>query len=87
MQECDVNIHWSSVAMESEFTLVLTQKVFTDYSDNVYVLYIVSDDDSSMRIHLQHPSSDSKGRLTEDIPEPEFSASFPSHHSNVCTYI
>jgi len=72
MAVCNVNSHGYSGAMESELALVLTEKVFTDADGNTYVSYIVSDDDSSMRCHLQHVSSDSKGTLREDIPEPEF---------------
>ena len=78
MTECNINSYGSSGAMESELTLVLTEKVFPDSDGNVYVGYIVSDDDSTMRCHLQHESSDPKGKLREDIPEPDFCAD-PSH--------
>ena len=82
MAVCNVNNHSSSGAMESELALVLTEKVFRDSDGNVFVYYIVSDDDSSMRCHLQHELSDSKGKLKEDIPEPDFGAD-PSHRIKV----
>ena len=78
MEVCNINSHGSSGAMEAELALVLTEKVFTDNDGNVFVCYIVSDDDSTMRCHLQHESSSSKGRLRDEIPEPEFCAD-PSH--------
>ena len=68
--------------MESQVALDLTKKVFNDSNGRVYIRFIVSDDDSSMRAHLQHPSTDDKGKLPEMIPEPSFCAD-PSHRIKV----
>ena len=60
MAVCNVNSHGSSGAMESELALLLTDKVFSDSKGYVFVNYIVSDDDSTMRCHLQHETTDPK---------------------------
>ena len=79
---CPVNCHGSSGAMESEVALNLTHSVFRESDGRVFVKHIVSDDDSSMRAHLQHQSSCKKGKLDEDVPEPNFFAD-PSHRIKV----
>ena len=45
---CNVNSVGSSGAMESQVALDLTKKVFNDSNGQVYIRFIVSDDDSSM---------------------------------------
>ena len=78
LQVCNVNSFGSSGAMESELALVLTEEVHNESDGHVYVGNFVSDDNSSMRCHLQHQSSDPKGKLSNNIPEPKFCAD-PSH--------
>ena len=80
---CPVNSHGSSGAMESEVTfLKLTHSVFRESDGRVFVKHIVSDDDSSMRDHLQNHSSCKKVNLDEEVQEPNFFAD-PSHRINV----
>ena len=79
---CNVNSTGSSGAMESQVALELTIKVFNESNGRVYIEKIVSDDDSSMRAHLQNQSNDDKGKLPEEIPEPIFKAD-PSHRIKV----
>ena len=52
MEECNVDSHGSSGVMEAELALVLTEKVYTESDGNVFVHYIVSDNDSTLRCHL-----------------------------------
>ena len=68
--------------MESEVALQLTTKIFRDSDGLLYVAYIVSDDDSTMRAHLQHKSKEPKARLNDDIHEPSF-CDDPSHRVKV----
>ena len=60
--------------MGSQVVLDPTKKVFDDSGGRVYAKSIVLDDDSSMRAHLQHPSTDEKFKIPELIPEPTFKA-------------
>ena len=68
--------------MESQVALDLTIKVFEESNGHVYVAEIVSDDDSSMRAHLQHEEEGDK--LRDVIPEPLFRADL-SHRIKVMT--
>ena len=60
---CIVNSIGSSGAMGSQVVLDPTKKVFDDSGGRVYAKFIVLDDDSSMRAHLQHPSTDDRDKL------------------------
>jgi len=77
-----MNSTGSSGAMESEVALKLTTKIFRESNGLVYVSYIVSDDDLTMRAHFQHESSGPKEKLDDDIPQPSFCAD-PSYRIKV----
>ena len=48
----------------------------------VYVRALVTDNNASLRAVLSHPTPKGKGRLSPDIPPPEFLAD-PSHRTRV----
>ena len=74
--------------MEASAILKMVKDAFYNCFFIIYI--IVSDDDSTMRAVLKHPSKgsrgqflkSSKGKLHEDIPEPSFLAD-PSHRVKV----
>ena len=72
----------SSGAMESEFTLRLTESLHQKWDGRVYTTAIVSDDNSTMRAYLQYTDNNQKEKVHSTIPEPTFMAD-PSHHIKV----
>ena len=50
----------------------------------MYIEFIVSDDDSTMRAYLQHKCNNIKEKLPDDIPEPNFLTNY-SHRIKVTT--
>ena len=76
--DCNINSEGSSGAMESEVALRLAIGIYRKWGGMVYIKFIVSDDDSTMRAYLQHRCNNDKGKLPDDIPEPTFLAD-PSH--------
>ena len=77
---CNINSTGSSGAMESQVALDLTVQVFEESDGRIFIAEIISDDDLSMRAHLQHEGVG--GKLRDVIPEPIFRAD-PSHHIKV----
>ena len=76
--ECTINWEGASGGMEAWVALELCVDLYgSEY--NIYVEYIVSDDDSTMRSHLQH---DGKGKPPPHVPIPTFKAD-PSHRIKV----
>ena len=73
-----------------EASTILNMVEYAFYNRFFIIDIIVSDDDSTMRAVLKHPSKgarvhvlkSSKGKLHEDIPEPSFLAD-PSHRVKV----
>ena len=76
---CRINYEGSSGGMEAQVALELCVSLHDDSDYNIFVEYIVSDDDSTMRAHLQY---DGKGKLPIHIPIPIFLAD-PSHRVKV----
>ena len=74
--KCTINWTGTSGAMESGVALGMVKKLFEDYEGRLFIEYIVSDDDSSMRSHLRH--IDDGGKLPPNVPQPTFLAD-PSH--------
>ena len=74
--ECPNNFEGSSKSMEASAILKMVEDAF--YNRFFIVDVIVSNDDSTMRAVLKHPSigvrvqhlKTSKGKLDEEIPEP-----------------
>ena len=74
------NFEGSSKSMEASAILKMVEDAF--YNRFIIIDVIVSDDDSTMRAVLKHPSKSdrghvlksSKGKLHTDIPEPSFLA-------------
>ena len=79
---CRINYEGSSGGMEAQVALELCITLHDDSGYNIYVEYIVSDDDSTMRAHLQYEDDSAKGKLPTHIPVPTFLAD-PSHRVKV----
>ena len=62
----------SSNAMESEAALDIVQNIYNENEGKKFVKAIVSDNDSTLRAILKHPSNHNKGRLPAHILEPRF---------------
>ena len=62
--------------MEAGVALEMVKKLFKDNEGRLFIAYIISDDDSSMRSHLRH--IDDGGKLPPNVPQPTFLAD-PSH--------
>ena len=78
-----MNYHGSSKGMEADAALSLVLKLDKDDSNSkLYVENFVTDDDSSIRAVLAHPSPNGKGRLPTHIPEPCWLADL-SHRTRV----
>ena len=78
--ECPKNFEGSSKIMEASYILKMVEDAF--YNRLFIIDGIVSDDDSTMRAVLKHPSIGVRGqvmklskvKLDEEIPEPSFLA-------------
>ena len=82
---CTINWIGASGAMEAGVALEMVTNLWKDYNGRLFIEYLVSDDDSSMRSHLRNVEND--GKLPIDIPEPIFLAD-PSHRiKTMCTPI
>ena len=70
-EEHDRTINWegTSGGMEEGVELEMCVKLHNSFKYNIFVEFIVSDDDSIMRPYLQH---DGKGKLPASIPIPTF---------------
>ena len=78
-----MNYHASSKGMEADAAfLSLVMKLDKDYDSKLYIENFVTDDDSSIRALLSHPTTNPKGRLPTHIPEPCWLAD-PSHRTRV----
>ena len=66
--------------MEAAVAMDLIVAVHDKMDSRVYCETLVSDDDSTMRSHLQH--SENGGKLDNSIPQPDFLAD-PSHRIKV----
>jgi len=78
--DCMVNWDGDSGAMEAAVAMDLIVAVHDKMDSRVYCETLVSDDDSTMRSHLQH--SENGGKLDNSIPQPDFLAD-PSHRIKV----
>ena len=82
------NSEGSSKIMEASTILKMVEDAL--YNHFFIIDDIVSDDDSTMRAVIKHPSicvrgqvlKSSKGKIDEEIPDPSFLA-YPSHHVKV----
>ena len=79
---CRINYEGSSGGMEAQVALELCTSLHDDSGYSVCVHQIVSDDDSTMRSHLQYEDNSGKGKLPAHIPVPTFLAD-PSHRVKV----
>jgi len=77
--ECQINWDGSSGAMEAGVALKLCIDL-NDYKYEIYLEFIVSEDDSSMRSHLRYESDGDT--LSAHIPPPRFLTD-PSHQIKV----
>ena len=60
--------------MESNAALQLYINVYNDSNKNIVLRAVVADDDSSMQALLTHKANNPKGRLSEEMPQPEWLA-------------
>ena len=65
------NYDGSSKAMESNAALQLYIRLYQDSNNDIVLKTVVADDDSSMRALLTHKTINPKGRLPEEMPQPE----------------
>ena len=77
---CPRNYEGSSKAMEADAALQLYTKLYESLNKCLYLKAIVADDDSSMRALLKHKTTNPKGRLPQEMLEPEWLAD-PSHRT------
>ena len=66
--------------MEAAVALDLCQDICDSSNSRVFIETIVSDNNSTMRSHIQHATNG--GKLKDYIPEPDFKAD-PSHRIKV----
>ena len=68
--------------METDDVLYLYENLFDDFNKMISLGHIVSNDNSTMRAILKHISNHPKGRLKDEIHQPEWYAN-PSHRTKV----
>ena len=78
--DCDINWEGASGWMEAAVALGLCIDLHDNIGYDIYISSIVSDDDSTMRAHIQHAPKG--GKLPDNIPAPKFLAD-PSHRIKV----
>ena len=76
------NYDGSSKGMEADAALHLYKTLFNDNDKKVVLKVIVVDDDSFMNALLRHPDNNLKGKLSLEIPEPEWLTD-PFHRTKV----
>ena len=79
---CPKNYDGSSKAMEADAALQIYISLFQDSNKNIVLKAVVADDDSYMRALLTHKAINPKGRLPEEMPQPEWLAD-SSHRTKV----
>ena len=79
--QCNINWDGASGAMEAGVVLQLCIDIHDNSGYPIYIEKICSDDDSTIRAHLQH-TVNGKGKLPDHIPTPIFLAD-PSHRIKV----
>ena len=79
---CPKNYDGSSKAMEADAALQLYINLYQDSNKNIVLEAVVENDDSSSRDLLTHNANNPKGRLLEEMPQPEWIAD-PSHRTKV----
>ena len=80
--ECPKNYMGSSKAMEADGALSLVKNLDLETNSKVFIESFVTDDDSSIRAILRHPSKRGKGKLPLHIRKPKWLAD-PSHRTKV----
>ena len=68
--------------MEADAALTLYKDIYHKSDKKIYLKTVVADDDSSMRALLKHRCNNPKGRLPEEMNEPDWLAD-PSHRTKV----
>ena len=83
---CTMNYDGSSGAMESDGILLLMIQLQKKYNDEIYLDYIITDDDTKMKKYLTHPKYLPRGKkniggsLPIEIPQPNWYAD-PTHRA------
>ena len=68
--DCQINWDGASGAMEAGVALELCIDLHDTSGFDIYIESVCSDDDSTMRAHLQHAKNN--GKLPDHIPTPKF---------------
>ena len=68
----------SSKAMESTAALEMSTAIYNEHNGIIYIMVIISDDDSIMMAKVSHESKNIHGELSIHIPQPNFKAD-PGH--------
>ena len=68
---CPKNHDGSSKAIEADAALQIYISLYQDSNKNIVFEAVVADDDSSVRALLAHKANNPKGRLPEEMPQPE----------------
>ena len=79
---CSKNYTGSSKAMEGDASFFIYEELYFDFKKKIALQYIVSNDDSSMRVLLKHSCNHLKGNIKLEIPDPKWLADF-SHRTKV----
>ena len=87
---CTQNYDGSSGAMESDGILLLMKQLQKRYNGNIWLEYVITDDDTKMKKYFNHPAYRPRGKkniggsLPADIPEPRWYAD-PTHRAKCVT--
>ena len=81
---CPRNYEGSSKVKETDAALHLYTELYEPSNKCLYLKAIVVDDDSSMRALLKHTITNPKGRLPQEMTEPEWLAD-QSHRTKMAT--
>ena len=73
-----LNYVGSSKAMEATAALEMVIVIYNEHNGLIFVMDIISDDDSTMRAKVSHEYNNIHGKLPLHIPQPIFKAD-PSH--------
>ena len=83
---CTRNYDGSSGAMESDGLLLLMKQLKERYNGDIWLEYVITDDDTKMKKYISHPKYRPRGKtniggsLPLDIPEPKWYAD-PTHRA------
>ena len=78
VHDCPLNYVGSSQAMEATAALETVIAIYNDHNGLIFIMAIISDDDSTMRAKVSHECNNIHSKLPLHIPQPVFKAD-PGH--------